>query len=157
MALSTDQEMMLHEYQIAGEMCRNHDALIRTGITIFGAAQAAILAFIASRTDAELTELLMLEGLGFWLSIVVLATTFRLGHRYRTHMERARQLEEKLGFDLFNYSQRDFESKWYLNRLPGNKRALISLPTLLAITYGWLLIRDGWPQLAKVFCQGASP
>jgi len=142
--------MLLREHEVAGEMCRNHDSLIRTGITIFGAAQAAILAFIASDNDVEPHAILILEGLGFWLSVIVLATTYRLGQRYRTYMERARVLEVKLGFDLFNYSQRSFEGHWFLKRMPGNKRWWISLPLLLICAYLWLLFRDGWPLLKQL-------
>lgn len=153
MPLTTEQEMLLREYELAGETCRNHDSLIRTGISIFGAAQAAILAFLASKSGIELLERVFLEGLGFWLSVIVLATTYRLSHRYRTYMERARLIETKLGFDLFDHSEREFQRRRLLKYMPGNKWWWASLPFLLAVAYGYLLFRDVGPHVLRFLCR----
>jgi hypothetical protein len=135
MAIDSEQELFLREYEQAGECCRNHDSLIRTGITIFGAAQAAILAVIVAQSKPNLCYTFVLELLGFWLSVVVLFTTFRLRRRYATYMKRAKHLEAQLGFTLYTSSQEEFESKWYLRLMPGNKTWLASLPALMAVLY----------------------
>lgn len=157
MALTTEKEMLLREYQFAGEICRNHDSLVRTGMIIFGAAQAAILAFLASNSDTAPLVIGLLKGLGFWLSVIVFATTYRLSHRYRTYMERARSLESQLHFDLYDYSEREFQRRWLLKHMPGNKWWWGSLPFLLALAYGYLLFCDLWPHLAIFVCGNISP
>lgn len=133
------KELRLREYEQAGEACRSHDSLIRTGITIFGAAQAAILAIIVGQSRPNLCYTFFLELLGFLLSGVVWITTFRLGRRYATYMKRAKELEKELGFTLYTSSQLEFESKWYLKCMPGNKTSLATLPILMALIYGFLL------------------
>lgn len=132
----TRKELLVKEYEQAGEACRNHDSLIRTGITIFGAAQAAILAIIVGQSEPNICYTFALEILGFWLSIVVLATTYRLGHRYANYMTRAKKLEETLGFILYTHSQAYFESKRHLSYMPGNKTTLATLPAVMAFIYG---------------------
>lgn len=136
----TSEELQIKEYEQAGEACRNHDSLIRTGITIFGAAQAAILAVLAGQTEPNPCYTLALKILGFWLSIVVLATTYRLAHRYASYMNRAKDLEQSLGFTLYSQSQEYFQSKRILKLMPGNKTTLASLPLVLAIIYLVLII-----------------
>lgn len=48
--LNSEQQILLQEHKEASQMCRNHDQLVRTGLIIFGAAQAAIIGFIGTRT-----------------------------------------------------------------------------------------------------------
>jgi len=73
--LSREDEILLREYQEAGEACRGHDTLVRTGLTIFGAAQAAIIGYIVTRGPIVTLELVLLEILGLWQ---VLSCSLRL-------------------------------------------------------------------------------
>ncbi len=133
---SSDKEFLAREYEQAGSACRNHESLIRTGITIFAAAQAAILAILMKEPNPNPDPFYAycLELLGLWLSVVVGITTFRLGRRYTTYMKRAKSLEHQLGFALYTASQEEFEKHWYL-RKPGNQTWLLSLPILTALIY----------------------
>ena len=152
MSLSGEQEILLREYEQAGEACRNHDSLIRTGLAIFGAAQAAILAFVSSQSKPiDSLEIVMLEALGLWLGVVVLMTTFRLHHRYSTYMSTIHAIEAKLGISLYSDSQKYFESKWYLKLLPGNKYLWASVPGLAVLIYLVLLCRDIKPFLPECY------
>jgi len=136
----SNKNILVEEYEQAGAACRNHDSLIRTGITIFGAAQAAILGILMNESKDNFYYTFSLELLGFWLSIVVYVTTFRLGQRYATYMERVKDLEWLLGFKLYTSSQEKFDRTWYLKYMPGNKTSLATLPILTAIMYGCFLL-----------------
>jgi hypothetical protein len=156
--LSRQDEILLREYQQAGEACRGHDTLIRTGLTIFGAAQVAILGFIATQTQpAPLPALAPLEFLGFWLSLVALATTWRLHHRYKNYMERSHVLERRLGMYLYRYSEEYFRSKWYLAWLPGNKMWWGSVPFVTLLIFAALLFRDGPAFVTGLVCAIGGP
>jgi len=149
-----EKELRVKEYEQAGEACRNHDSLIRTGITIFGAAQAAIFAIIVGQSEPNPCYTYFLEVLGFWLSFVVWITTFRLGRRYATYMKRAKDIEKELGFSLYSASQEEFKSTWYLRCMPGNKMSMASLPILMAVIYGFLVI-ENFEQFIEAIGSGA--
>lgn len=143
--LSREDEILLREYQEAGEACRSHDQLIRTGLGIFGAVQAAIIGFIGTVSVGSHFELALLEILGFVLSIVVLLTTLRLQHRYATYVQRAKCIETRLGMCLYNCSE-----EWFYiarDRIPagwaGNKVLWASVPFTTMVLYSLLLYRDG--------------
>jgi hypothetical protein len=140
--LLREDEIALREYQEAGQACRGHDTLIRTGLTIFGAVQAAIIGFIASRGSSFTLELALLEILGMWLSVVVFLTTHRLHYRYKNYMERARAIEGRLGMSLYQYSYDYFATgrvgKW------GNKRLWATVPQLTFLIYLVLIGRSSW-------------
>lgn len=141
--LSNEQEILLKEYREAGVTCRNHDQLIRTGFSIFAAVQAAIIGFIGTRKETGTLELVLLEGLGLWLSVVVLLTTLRLHYRYKTYMERARYIERQLGMNLYQYSFDYFGIHKIPGQWAGNKKLWASVPCLTFLLYTVLLLRDG--------------
>lgn len=153
----TSEELQAREYEQAGQACRNHDSLIRTGITIFGAAQAAILAIIVGQSKPNICYSFALEVLGFWLSVVVFATTYRLGHRYATYMKRAKELENTLGFTLYTDSQAYFESKRRLKYMPGNKATLASLPAVMAFIYGVFIFIHFGKFIEAINCGACLP
>ncbi len=141
--LSNEQEILLREYQEAGQTCRNYDQLTRTGFSIFAAVQAAIIGFIGARTGIGPLELVLLEVLGLWLSVVILLTTLRLHYRYKTFMERAKCIERHLGMYLYQYSFDYFGVKKMPGQWAGNKKLWASVPCLTFLLYAVLLIRDG--------------
>lgn len=148
--LSNEQEILLKEYKEAGETCRNHDQLTRTGFSIFAAVQAAIIGFIGIRKEIGSLELVLLEVLGLLLSVVILLTTLRLHYRYKTYMERARCIERHLGMYLYQYSFDYFGSKKIPGQWAGNKKLWASVPCLTFLLYAVLLLRDG-PKLISTF------
>lgn len=149
-ALTREEEILLQEYREAGQACRNHDQLIRTGLTIFGAVQAAIIGFVVAKEGVETFEKVLVEVLGLWLSIVVLLTTRRLHYRYKTYMERAKAIERRLGMYLYQYSFDYFGA----NKIsgPGNKKVWASLPVLAMIIYVLLLGRVAYDLLKTQIC-----
>jgi hypothetical protein len=149
--LSREEEILLHEYKEAGQACRGHDTLVRTGLTIFGAAQAAIIGFIVSRTAVTI-ELVLLELLGLWLSVVVFFTTRRLHYRYGNYMERARCIERRLGMYLYQYSYDYFGSEGGPAKWAGNKKLWASVPALTFLIYLVLLGRAIWPTVRALIC-----
>jgi hypothetical protein len=151
--LKPEQQILLHEYQQAGEMCRNHDQLLRTGLVIFGAIQAAIIGFIGTRKDGGLLELFVLELFGFWLSVIVLLTTLRLGYRYQSYMERAKCIEHRLGMYLFNCSQEFFAFAEVPAKRLGNKRSWASVPILSMWLYVALIVSDGKKNAEAFLCR----
>lgn len=77
--LSREDEILLREYAQAGEACRANDTLVRTGLTIFGGVQAAIIGFVASRGDTSITvEMILLELLGLWLRTPPVGSTIAI-------------------------------------------------------------------------------
>jgi hypothetical protein len=143
--LSNEQEILLKEYQEAGETCRNHDQLIRTGFSIFAAVQAAIIGFIGTKKDIGSLELVLLEVLGLWLSVVILLTTLRLHYRNKAYMERAKCIENQLGMYLYQYSfdYFDIEKEKIPGQWAGNKKLWASVSLLTFFLYTVLLLRDG--------------
>jgi hypothetical protein len=141
--LTRKQQILLIEYGQAGEMCRNHDKLLRTGLVIFGAVQAAIIGFIGTQSESRLLELFLLQFLGFWLSVIVLLTTLRLAYRYASYMERAKCIERQLGMYLFECSQDFFSFENVPAKLFGNKRLWASVPFVTLWLYFLLLVRGG--------------
>lgn len=132
------QQLKLAEYQQAAEMCMNHDSLIRTGITIFGAAQAAILTILTQgslRPEYEFS----LKLIGLTLSVIVFFTTYRLARRYGGYMARAKTLEADLDFHLLSSSQAEFDQSRLLKIMPGNKAWLAGFPILMGGVYVFLL------------------
>jgi hypothetical protein len=133
-----NQQLKLAEYQQAVEMCKNHDSLIRTGITIFGAAQAAILTMLAQdsvRPEYEFS----LNLIGLTLCVIVFFTTYRLARRYGAYMARAKKLEDDLDFQLLSSSQAEFDEGWLLKIMPGNKAWLAGFPAVMGGVYIFLL------------------
>ena len=152
-------EILIQEYQEAGRACRGNDQLIRTGILIYTAAQAAIVGFIGTKGADKSLELCILEIFGFWLSVVVLLTTLRLHHRYKTYMQRARYIERSMKMNLYQYSFDYFENQ--KNKIPGwfagNKKLWATVPILFGIAYVILLIRDATPFVGKLLDLVLSP
>jgi len=153
--LSDDKEIMLREYQEAGQICRGHDQLIRTGLIIFGAVQAAIIGFIGTTRSHSSLNLVLLEILGLGLSIVVILTTARLQFRYEGYMERAKCIERRLGMYLYNVSEEYFFLQ--RKRIPcewagiGNKDIWTVVPWIAIILYAVLLVRDGRTLVASFY------
>lgn len=58
------REILLREYQEAGEVLRAHSSLIRTGITIMTAINAGILGFIGKRAASSEVPLNLSRALG---------------------------------------------------------------------------------------------
>ena len=145
--LSHEQEILLKEYQEAFEVCRDHGQLVRSGLSIFATAQAAIIGLIGTQKITGNFELVMLEVLGLWLSVIVCLTTLRLRYRYGNYMERIKCLERQLGMNLYLYSHDYFElDKIFCSKIPGrcgNKFLWASFPLITFILYAFLLIRDG--------------
>jgi hypothetical protein len=150
--LSREDEILCREYQEAGEACRGHDTLVRTGLTVFGAAQAAIIGFIVTRGPSITLELVLLEILGLWLSVVVFFTTRRLHVRYSNYMERARCIERRLGMYLYQYSYEYFGTESVPAKWTGNKKLWASVPALTFVLYLVLLGRAAWPSVRGVIC-----
>lgn len=151
--LSREDEILLREYAQAGEACRANDTLVRTGLTIFGAVQAAIIGFVASRGNTGITlELFLLEVLGLWLSVVVYYTTRRLHYRYKNYMERARCIERQLGMNLYQFSYEYFGSEPVPAKWAGNKRLWATVPAVTFVIYVVLLLRGLWPIVRSFVC-----
>jgi len=150
--LTSEQQILLQEYHQAGQMCRNHDQLLRTGLVIFGAIQAAIIGFIGTQQNSGVLELFVLELFGFWLSVIVLLTTLRLGYRYQSYMERAKCIERRLGMYLFDCSQDFFEFACVPAKKLGNKRLWASVPFLSMWLYVALIVRDGRSYADAILC-----
>lgn len=150
--LSREEEILLREYQEAGEACRGHDTLVRTGLSIFGAVQAAIIGFIASQEKSITVELVILEILGLWLSVVVFFTTRRLHYRYKNYMDRARCIERRLGMYLYQYSFEYFGSERVPAKWVGNKKLWASVPAVTFLLYLILLGRAAWPSVRTIIC-----
>ena len=145
MALSAEHEILLREYAQAGDACRANDTLVRTGLTIFAATQAAVLAFLSNLKGAPNLALLLLEILSMWVSAVVFLTTLRLHVRYKNYMERARQIERKLGMNLYEYSYNYFSSPSIpASRLGGNKTLWASVPFVTFVLVVALFIRHSY-------------
>ena len=145
MGLSAEHEILLREYSQAADACRANDTLIRTGLTIFVAVQAAMLAFLSNQHGAPTFALLLLEFLSMWVSVVVFLTTRRLHVRYENYMERARYLERRLGMYLFQYSYEYFGANpvtpsW----VGGNKRLWASVPVVSFALVALLFCRHGY-------------
>lgn len=140
--LTAEQQILLHEYQEASQACRNHDQLVRTGLTIFGAAQAVIVGFIGTQKGGASLALFLLEIFGFWLSVIVLLTTLRLQKRYESYMERAKCIERRVGMYLFECSQDYFAFASIPVKHFGNKQLWASVPVLAIGMYLILLGRD---------------
>lgn len=140
--LTAEQQILLHEHQEAGQMCRNHDQLIRTGLTIFGAAQAAIVGFIGAQKSRADLAFFLLEIFGLWLSVVVLLTTLRLKKRYESYIERAKCIERRVGMYLFECSQDYFAFASIPVKRFGNKNLWASVPIVAIGVYLVLLGRD---------------
>ena len=157
--LSRQDEILLQEYQEAGRACRGHDQLIRTGLLIYTAAQAAIVGFIGTKGADKSLELCILEIFGFWLSVVVLLTTMRLHHRYKTYMQRARYIERTMKMSLYQYSLDYFDDQKtkIQGRFAGNKVLWATVPILFGIAYGILLIRDASPVVGDFINWALSP
>ena len=149
-ALNREEEIWIREYQEAGQACRNHDQLIRTGLTIFGAVQAAIIGLVVAKEGVDVFEKVLVEFLGLWLSVVVLLTTRRLNYRYKTYMERAKAIERRLGMYLYQYSYDYFGDKNIPG--PGNKKVWASLPVVAIIIYALLLGREAYQFLKTLLC-----
>jgi hypothetical protein len=156
--LSNRQDILLKEYAIAVETCRNHDQLTRTGLSIFAAVQAAIIGFIGSQKGSMTIELQLLKALGLWLSFVVFLTTLRLHHRYKAYMERLKSIEHQLGIYLYQYgfdyfARPDIPGNWkdkkILRHIEGNKRLWATIPLLTFGLYLLLIIRD-WLIVTKI-------
>ena len=141
--LSREQKILLQEYSEAGQICRNTDQLVRTGISIFAAIQAAIIAFIGTSKHIGSLEVVLLEVLGLWLSVVVLLTTLRLHYRYKTYMDRAKHIEHKLCMYLYQFSYDYFGVAKIPGAWAGNKKLWASVPALTFLLYALLLVRDG--------------
>lgn len=141
--LSREQEILLREYKEAGETCRNHEKLIRTGLTIFVAIQAAIIGFIGKSTNSSPLNIFLLEILGLWMSVVVLITTLRLHHRYKNYIERAKWIEQRLGMYFYQYSFDYFKNKPIPGQCLGNQKLWASIPLLSFFLYAILIVRDG--------------
>ena len=133
-----DQQLKLAEYQQAVQMCTNHDSLIRTGITIIGAAQAAILTMLTQVSLKPEYEF-SLNLIGLSLSVIIFFTTYRLARRYGGYMARAKILETDLNFNLLSSSQAEFEQSCLLKIMPGNKAWLAGFPILMGGVYVFLL------------------
>jgi hypothetical protein len=151
--LSPEQKILLQEYSEAGQVCRNADQLVRTGISIFAAVQAAIIGFIGTQKGDGTLALQLLKALGLWLSFVVYLTTLRLHYRYKSYMARMRSIENKLGMHLYRYSYRYFgiqgqriPGQWRNGVLSkcigGNKRLWASIPLLTFVLYLLLIFWD---------------
>lgn len=140
--LTAEQQILLHEHQEASQMCRSHDQLVRTGLTIFGAAQAVIVGFIGTQQGKASLALFLLEVFGLWLSVIVLLTTLRLQKRYESYMERAKCIERRVGMYLFECSQDYFAFASIPIKRFGNKKLWASVPVVAIGMYLILLGRD---------------
>jgi hypothetical protein len=153
MGLSAEQEVLLREHAQAADACRANDTLIRAGLTIFVAAQAAVLAFLSNQRAAPSLALLLLEFLSMWVSAVVFQTTRRLHVRYKNYMDRARYIERRLEMYLYQYSydyfgQHPVPPKW----AGGNKKLWASVPIVTLALVAILFTRHSYLWLSCVLC-----
>lgn len=98
------RDVLLREYQEAGETSRAHAQLLRTGFTLVSAVQAGVIGFIATRGESTSLALELLAGFGIFLSLVAYFSTVRLTRRYAGYMARAREIEAELGMSLYTAS-----------------------------------------------------
>ena len=134
------QEYKLAEYQQAVEMCKNHDSLIRTGITIYGAFQVAILTAL-TQGSLQPEYVVLLKLIGLILCVIIFLTTYRLARRYGAYIARAKKLENDLDFNLLSSSQDEFDKSWLLKIMPGNKALLAGIPLAIGVVYILLLYK----------------
>ena len=138
---NADKQVMLLEYQEAGQACRNNESLVRTGISLFTAVQVAILGFIQTRNCVTL-ETLLLEILALVVSVVTFLTIIRLQMLYTAYMKRAKEIEAKLKMKLYTAGWRYMETQKPPAQKIKNKRLLAAIPVVVFGIYAVLFVRD---------------
>lgn len=147
--MDNERETLIHEYNEAGQACRNNEGLVRTGISLFTAIQAAILGFIQTRAKVSL-EVVLIEVLAIVVSIVTFLTVLRLQMLYTAYMERAKCIERRLCMNLYTYGWEYMEVKKAPAQKIGNKRLLAFIPVTVFILFAILLIRDGKAYIVSI-------
>jgi hypothetical protein len=97
--------LLLAEYSEAGAQCRNQDLLTRTNNLVFMAFFVAMTGLM-EKNDNDLVDALVYGALGIVGSLLFLHVGLRTRAQYTVYMQRAREIETALGFDLFLRDER---------------------------------------------------
>lgn len=142
--------VMLYEYQEAGQACRNIESLVRTAISLFAAIQAIIIGFIQTRTSVSL-ETILIEVFSIVVSVVTLFSILRLQMYYSAYMERAKCIERRLNMNLYLFGCEYMDIMKAPAQRIKNKKLLAAIPATVFVIFAILLVRDAKCYLSYLF------
>lgn len=137
--ISPNETVRLAEYREAGELCRANETLARTTYQIYLALLTVLAGYIIKEHSniKEHPDLfpwgnLLLALAGFLMSVFFAASIHRMKCYYRVFMERIRELECKLGMELYTRGYKVWKNQCISL---GDKGAFVLLAGLYAIAF----------------------
>ena len=138
--LAKEEEILLREYAEAGQLCRSYEQLSRTGILIFVVFSTAIVALL-HQDAASPTMKITLEVIGVIFSVITLNVLVRVGILYKTYIDRAREIEDNLGMDLYKRWDNAVKGSMTIR----NKPAMLILVVAFGLYFFGALVLEIYP------------
>ena len=115
--MEPEKEILLKELELAHGICNETGAILRKDVRLFVLLLSAILAFSAYKGQPDILTQLLLLFVGFFISLLFSITVYRSRAYYQCYLERAKEIEKKLGMELLESGKKIFGNDQFKGRL----------------------------------------
>lgn len=104
-----DKEVLLREYEEAGQICRWYEKQTRTSVSIFVPFATALIGLVEGTVVFAPAAKFGFAAIGLATSLLVLNTIVRLQTYYIAYIHRAKAIEKDLGMELYTCGWKSVE------------------------------------------------
>jgi hypothetical protein len=111
---TSQQEVLLKEYEMGVTICRHEVTLRRDGLLFFVTAQGAIMAILFGQTSPSGAAAIGLCLFAIFVSLLTVINDVRLLSHYREYVSRLKTIEQDLGMKLYSKHKEDAQAPWWV-------------------------------------------